>query len=195
MMIKNASFVGSFVDPLNLPSLDLPEIALVGRSNVGKSSLINALANYKNLAYTSKKPGKTITLNAYLFNKEFYIMDLPGYGYARSGASGIQTFSKFSDAYFKKSKNLKGIILLLDSRNRTIDDFQMADYLEHFKLPYIVVGSKVDKLKRNDILKEKHKIIEDFKVDEEKIVMYSSLTHENEEKLLKLLEELLKESL
>ena len=186
MIIKNAEYIKTAVDFKDLPKDNLIEIALAGRSNVGKSSFINAIGKNSRLARVSKTPGKTITLNYYLFNKSFYIVDMPGYGYAKRGDESLKTFSVSTDTYIKNRENLKAIILIVDSRVISEDDRLMIDYLKDNNINYFVVMNKIDKLKRNDILKRKQETIKSLNIPPEKLYLYSSYTHEKEEDILSL---------
>ncbi len=149
MKIKQTEFVISAVSPNQYPNDALPEIALAGRSNVGKSSLINCLTSRKNLARTSSKPGKTQTINFYRCNKSFYLADVPGYGFAKVSKSVRQAWRKMMETYFHTRTSLHGVILIVDIRHPpTTDDQQMLHFLRARKLPTIVVATKADKITR-----------------------------------------------
>lgn len=131
------------------PSDNLPEIVMAGRSNVGKSSLINALCGSRSLARVSQSPGKTRLLLYFLVDRSFYLTDLPGYGYARASKETIKTFSQLADSYLASDRPIALVLLLADVRHGPTDqDIQLIDYLEHNDLPYLVVFSKADKLSR-----------------------------------------------
>ena len=133
-----------------LPVHDKPEIALVGRSNVGKSSLINCLVGRKSLARTSGTPGKTQTVNYYLINDEFYIVDLPGYGYARASKTAQQAWSVLIDDYLHTTQSLAGICQLLDIRHKpSKEDVQMYEWILSCAAQPVIVATKADKLKRS----------------------------------------------
>lgn len=136
------------------PSDQMPQIALSGRSNVGKSSLINTLLGRKSLARVSSAPGKTITINFYDVDKKLFLVDLPGYGYAKRRASDKAVWSSLTDRFFTANRNidrLSLVVQLIDSRARiTNDDAMMLDYLEQSGLPYVVVVTKVDKLNKTE---------------------------------------------
>ena len=135
-----------------IPVHDLPEIALAGRSNVGKSSLINCLVNRKSLARTSGTPGKTQTINYYLINKEFYLVDLPGYGYARASKDAQAAWAELIERYFQTTQSLTKIGQLVDLRHKpSKDDLQMYDWILAMGLPAIVIATKADKLKRSQL--------------------------------------------
>lgn len=150
MIIKNAEFVISAVGPKQYPEDNLPEIALAGRSNVGKSSLINKFINRKNLARTSSKPGKTQTLNFYRINGDgFYFVDLPGYGFAQVSRSVKEQWGKFIDNYLSNRSVLKGVIQLVDIRHApSKDDVNMYHWLEALEEDTLVVATKCDKISK-----------------------------------------------
>ncbi|MGX4669750.1 ribosome biogenesis GTP-binding protein YihA/YsxC [Cerasibacillus sp. JNUCC 74] len=150
MKVTKAEIVISAVSQQQYPKDQLPEIALAGRSNVGKSSFINTLINRKNLARTSSKPGKTQTLNFYKINDAFYFVDVPGYGYAKVSKKERQKWGKMMEDYFTKRSSLKAVLLITDIRHEpTDDDLQMYDFLKYYKLPVIIIGTKLDKVPKN----------------------------------------------
>lgn len=149
MKIKQTEFVISAVSPDQYPDDALPEVALAGRSNVGKSSLINCLINRKNLARTSSKPGKTQTINFYRCNEAFYFADVPGYGFAKVSKSVRRAWGKMMETYFKTRSSLVAVILIVDIRHApTINDVQMIQFLRYRKIPVIVVATKADKISK-----------------------------------------------
>lgn len=144
------TFIKSSTSYVDKPSKDLPEVLFVGRSNVGKSSLINALANNKNLAYTSSKPGFTKLLNYYEVDNAFYLVDAPGYGYTNSGSAHLSNFGKMMEKYFA-NPNLKGVVFIVDSRHKlSKDDESFYNFVIENKIPFILVASKVDKLNQSE---------------------------------------------
>lgn len=154
MIIKNSDYAVSAVREDQYPKDNLPEIALAGRSNVGKSSLINTLLKRKNLARTSSQPGKTQTLNFYIVNEEFYLVDVPGYGYAKVSQKQREAFGEMIQDYLETRPNLKGLIILVDARHEpTKDDIVMYDYAQYLNLPILVVCTKMDKIKKSQINK------------------------------------------
>ncbi|KAI4309686.1 ribosome biogenesis GTP-binding protein YihA/YsxC [Lactobacillus intestinalis] len=154
MIIKNSDYAVSAVREDQYPKDNLPEIALAGRSNVGKSSLINTLLKRKNLARTSSQPGKTQTLNFYIVNEEFYLVDVPGYGYAKVSQKQREAFGEMIQDYLETRPNLKGLIILVDARHEpTKDDIAMYDYAQYLNLPILVVCTKMDKIKKSQINK------------------------------------------
>ena len=154
MIIKNSDYAVSAVREDQYPKDNLPEIALAGRSNVGKSSLINTLLRRKNLARTSSQPGKTQTLNFYIVNEEFYLVDVPGYGYAQVSQKQREAFGEMIQDYLETRPNLKGLIILVDARHEpTKDDIAMYDYAQYLNLPILVVCTKMDKIKKSQVNK------------------------------------------
>lgn len=185
MIIKTSDYAISAVREDQYPKDDLPEIALAGRSNVGKSSLINSLLNRKNLARTSSQPGKTQTLNFYIINQEFYFVDVPGYGYARVSRLQRQKFGEMIQDYLETRENLRGLILLTDSRHEpTKDDVAMYNYALYLNVPILIVCTKIDKVKKsqeNKVLANLKKNL-DLGHENVNVLTYSSVkkTHFNE---------------
>ena len=152
MVIKSAELETVIGITSKLPENHLPEVAFAGRSNVGKSSLINALLNRKNLARTSSAPGKTQTINFYNINKEIYFVDLPGYGYASTSKETRAKWGKMIERYLTKSEVLKGIFLLVDIRHKpSNDDVMMYEWVVSMGFHPIVIATKLDKLKRSQV--------------------------------------------
>lgn len=179
MIIKSSSYAVSAVREDQYPKDDLPEIALSGRSNVGKSSLINTLLNRKSLARTSSQPGKTQTLNFYLVNDEFYLVDVPGYGYARVSQKKRQEFGEMIQDYLETRPNLKGLVILIDSRHEpTKDDIAMYNYAQYLNLPILVVCTKIDKIKRSQVNKVMSRLKKniDLNYDHVTVLTFSSVT-------------------
>ncbi len=185
MIIKNAEFIISAVGPKQYPTDQLPEIALAGRSNVGKSSLINKFINRKNLARTSSKPGKTQTLNYYRINNEFYFVDLPGYGFAQVSQSVKEKWSKFIDEYLTRRETLRGVIQLVDLRHPpTKDDIAMYDWLMHMHQDVLVVATKCDKISKGQWLKHVKQVREGLNADKsQQILVFSAETGQGLEEL------------
>lgn len=150
MKIDSAEFVKGAVDWEGMPTRDWPEVAFVGRSNVGKSSLINMLVHRKKLAYTSKKPGKTREFNFYLINNRFYFVDLPGFGYAQVSKEEQKAWADFIEQYLNQRLPLRAIVHLVDSRHPPTDqDEDVMVFMRGHRVPYIVALSKTDKLSNN----------------------------------------------
>lgn len=150
MKIKAAEFITSNTDPAKCPDSSLPEYAFIGRSNVGKSSLINMLTQRKNLAKTSGRPGKTQLINHFLINNSWHLVDLPGYGYARVSKSAKKTFQKFITSYFNQRKQLIAAFVLIDSRHEPQQiDLDFMQWLGENQIPFCIIFTKADKLKPN----------------------------------------------
>ena len=148
MIVKTTKFVGSFVTPLQCPKPNMPEFAFIGRSNVGKSSLINMLTGHKSLAKVSNTPGKTQTINHFLINEDWYLVDLPGYGYARVSKVQRAKWEKFIRNYLHKRANLQCVFLLIDSRIPPQDvDIEFANWLGGWQIPFVIVFTKIDNKK------------------------------------------------
>ena len=193
MIIKSAEFKGAFVDWHNLPETDLPEIAMTGRSNVGKSSLINKILNRRNLAKSSSTPGKTRTINFYLINQSFHLVDLPGYGYAKVSKAEQQKWGQIIEKYLKNRKQLRGVIHLLDIRHEpTENDLLMKEWLRHYDIPILIVATKVDKISRGARQKNLQVISRKLNLDPGlKPIVFSAQTGEGTEELHKAIEEII----
>lgn len=154
MKVISSKFIKSAVKPDGYPDLDLPEVAFVGRSNVGKSSLINKLLNRKGLAKTSSTPGKTRLINFFLINNDHVFVDLPGYGYASVSKTERASWRPMMEKYFSRRKQLRGVVLLQDiRRDQTEMDRAMMDLLNSYDIPIILVLTKADKFSRNQRIK------------------------------------------
>lgn len=150
MKVNQAEFIISAVGPSQYPEDALPEIALAGRSNVGKSSLINCMISRKNLARTSSQPGKTQTLNYYKINQDLYFVDLPGYGYAKVSKTKREQWGKFIESYLMNRETLRLVMQLVDLRHPpSKDDQAMYEWLRHNDVPVIVVATKADKIPKS----------------------------------------------
>jgi len=161
MKITDATITISAVSPSQYPNDRLPEIALAGRSNVGKSSFINRMIDRKGLARTSSKPGKTQTINFYKINDAFYFVDVPGYGYAKVSKREQRTWGPMMQKYFETRDELQVVVLITDLRHKpTRDDLQMYEYLKYLQLPVIIVATKYDKVKKSDRTKFLKRTIE-----------------------------------
>lgn len=189
--LNNAALVMSAGLPKQFPGDRLPQIAFSGRSNVGKSSLINSLLNRKNLARVSGEPGKTITVNFYNIDKKLYLVDLPGYGYAKRTKEEQKKWSSLTDGYFTNNPNFDSVRLvcqLIDSRvGPTEDDWDMLEYLTEAQCNFIVVGTKCDKLNRT----ERNSFIDFMKenMPEVPYILYSAKDGEGREDLWKAITE------
>ena len=186
MEIKQAEFKTSAVKPTQYPDDGMCEIAFVGRSNVGKSSLINTLTNRRKLVKVSGTPGKTRLINFFTINNKLYFVDLPGYGYAKVSKSEKATWGKMMEQYLINRPELKKVVLLVDCRHKpTGDDVMMYDWIKHYGYEVIVVATKKDKLTKNELQKSSKVIKETLKLGkEDKILFFSSLKKEGKEELL-----------
>jgi GTP-binding protein len=193
MKVNKAEIVTSAVHPSQYPKDNFPEIALAGRSNVGKSSFINKLLGRKNLVRTSSKPGKTRTLNFYNINDQFYFVDVPGYGYAKVSKSEREKWGRMMEEYFETREQLRAVVLVVDSRHKpTQDDIQMYNYVTYLNIPLIVVATKVDKLSKNKMNKYINDIKKVFQAnDNVPIIPFSAITGVNKDKVWAILEQYL----
>ncbi len=190
MKVTQARFEISAVKPQQYPSGLQPEIALAGRSNVGKSSLINCLLNRKNLARTSSKPGKTQTINFYLINNQFYFADVPGYGFARVSKSMRRSWGKMMDTYFRQRANIRAVIQVVDFRHPpSADDQMMYQYLKSLKIPIILVATKIDKIGRTKWQKHLKVVRETLQLQpQDELILFSAVTKYGKEELWKAIE-------
>ena len=176
-VINKAEFIKSETDFSNYKGFGLPEIMLAGRSNVGKSSFINMLSNNAKLAKVSATQGKTKLVNFFLFNKEFIIADLPGYGYAEASKVEQQRWGKIIDSYMSSAKNLVSAVLLVDVRHVPSEqDKQMLNYFTFNNIPVTIVATKYDKIKKAERMKKVADIAKALKVGVENIYLISSET-------------------
>lgn len=182
-MIKSAEFVTSVGKISQLKDMGGVEIAVAGKSNVGKSSFINFICNNKKLAKTSKEPGCTRLLNYFDINKgEFFLVDLPGYGFARVSDAEKQKWGALIEEYFRYSKRLKNVFVLVDIRHDpTVDDMQMFKYLYFYRIPFTIIATKADKLSRSAGLKRKKEIADYIGVGTEDVIVCSSLEKKGSE--------------
>ncbi|MCA1009842.1 ribosome biogenesis GTP-binding protein YihA/YsxC [Halobacillus halophilus] len=183
MKVNYADIVISAASKKQYPKAPIPEIALAGRSNVGKSSFINKMIQRKNLARTSSKPGKTQTLNFYIINDLFHFVDVPGYGYAKVSKKERAKWGEMMEEYFSEREQLRATALIIDSRHKpTEDDVIMYNYLKHFGLPVMVIATKLDKLKKSQKHKQLKTIQEVLEMEEEDtLIPFSSETGEGKE--------------
>ena len=195
MIIKKAELEGVAVRPSQYPPDNMAEIAFAGRSNVGKSSLLNLLTGRKSLARVSGNPGKTRTINFYKINDQFRIVDLPGYGYAKVSRSVSGQWGEMMEAYLEGRKNLKKVIQLVDIRHApSAQDVQMYEYLRYFGLAGIVAATKADKVSGNELKKCVSQIRKTLSLSEEDLVIpVSSLKKTGYEFLLEEIEKILEE--
>lgn len=176
MNVNKAEIVISAVSKAQYPEDNLPEIVLLGRSNVGKSSFINTLIKRKALARTSSSPGKTQTMNFYRINNLFYFVDMPGYGYAKVSKKEREKWGIMIEEYLKTRKNITSVFLLVDSRhNPSEDDYLMHDWLMYSGINPVIIATKSDKLSKNDLKKSLVRIKKTLTCNEvQKIILFST---------------------
>lgn len=194
MKITSAEFIESIYDLRTLPSSVLSEFVFVGRSNVGKSSLINKICNKKNLAKIGSVPGKTKQLNYFLINEKFYLVDLPGYGYAKVPEQIRAGWRKLVEDYISERKNVKVVFVMIDSRNEpTYLDELMINWLEYYEIPFAIVLTKADKISANKMEKQIYRVSKLVKNDELCIdyIPFSIFTGQGKNEILKIIEEYL----
>lgn len=185
MKVNNVSLAAVAVKKEQYPTDRRPEIAFAGKSNVGKSSLINTMLNRKKLARTSQNPGKTRTINFYDVEGKIYLVDLPGYGYARAAKSEIEKWGKMIENYLLKRQELRAIIMLVDIRHEPGEnDRMMYEWLKHYGYNIIIVATKSDKLKRSQLQKHTSMLRKAFQLEKEEILIpFSSETKSGREEL------------
>ena len=189
MKIVSAKYLTSVVSEKDILNDDLKEFAFVGRSNVGKSSLINALTGVKNLAKTSSTPGLTKMINYFLINNSFKFVDLPGYGYAKTGQKHIANWAGLMEKYLLNSTLLVTVFVLIDSRHEPSElDKMMIEFLNHYQIPYMLIATKVDKLAKSKIPQSLSKIAKTLGVRHELILPFSSETLFGKEQILEYIE-------
>ncbi|MTI81547.1 MAG: YihA family ribosome biogenesis GTP-binding protein [Firmicutes bacterium] len=193
MKIVSASFVTSAVDDSGYPKSKLPEVAFAGRSNVGKSSLINMLVNHKGLARTSKSPGRTQLINFFLINEQFHLVDLPGYGFAKVPEKVRLKWGQMIENYLSKRENLRGVVMLVDARHDpTKLDHQMYQWVCHYDKPAVIAVTKTDKLSKNQSIKQLASIKRQLNVKpEHQLVATSATTRAGRNELLKAIDNLI----
>ncbi len=195
MKINSVELQISAVRQSQYPEDTNPEFLLVGRSNVGKSSFINSIIERRNLARVSSKPGKTQTLNFYNINNEFYLVDVPGYGYASVSKEMQAKFGKMIEEYIENRDSLKRVFMLVDFRIKpTQDDLLMYNFLKYYNLPVTIVATKVDKVSRNDRDKQIKMINDELNIrEDDKLVLFSIKTKLGKSEIHKEIEELINE--
>ncbi|MBR4672015.1 MAG: YihA family ribosome biogenesis GTP-binding protein [Bacilli bacterium] len=194
MKVDNVNLYVSAVRRSQYPEDNLPEFIMLGRSNVGKSSFMNTLVNRKNLARISSKPGKTSTINFFNVEDSFYLVDVPGYGYADTSKEEIRKFGLMVEEYLQKRKELKRVFLLVDFRHRpTSDDKLMYDFLKYYQIPVTVIATKADKVssrEKDKNLKELNSALDIVVGDN--VVLFSSVSKVGREEVLKIIEDIIK---
>lgn len=185
--IKNSDFVTSAVKKDQYPTTGLSEIAFVGRSNVGKSSIINALSNRRKLAKVSQTPGKTRLINFFVINnEEFYLVDLPGYGYAKVSKTEKASWGNTIETYLSGRNELKRVVLLVDSRHKpTADDIQMHEWIKFYGYDEVIIATKSDKLSNNELRKSEKIIRDTLKLGkEDTLYFFSSVNKKGKDELI-----------
>ena len=192
MKITDVELAVTAVRRSQYPTDGLPEFLLVGRSNVGKSSFINTIINRKNLARISSRPGKTQTLNFYFVNKSFYLVDVPGYGYAAVNRKLQEKFGKMIEEYLEKRDELRRVFMLIDFRIKpTEDDLLMYNFLKYYNIPVTIVAKKVDNVGSSKKEKNKKMILDTFDlVMGDDLVLFSSVTKLGRDEILKKIDEI-----
>lgn len=192
MNVNNVELAAVAVKKEQYPEDNMPEVAFAGKSNVGKSSLINAMINRKSMARTSQNPGKTRTINFYNVEDQLYFVDLPGYGYARAPKNEIEKWGKMIEGYLLKREQLRSIIMLVDIRHEPGEnDKMMYDWLRHYGHNIIIVATKSDKLKRSQLPKHKAMLSKAFGLGKEAILIpFSSETRDGKDALWDIIEKI-----
>lgn len=182
MIVKSSDFIKSAVKPKHYPADDLPEIAFAGRSNVGKSSLINTLLNRKRLVKTSRTPGRTQLINFFLINKAFSFVDLPGYGYAKVPESVRKSWGVMVETYLSIRKTLKGVVLIMDIRRTPgLQETNFIEWLHYYNNPSILVLTKVDKLSKTNRIKQRRANANALGVDVDDLILFSAKSRQGKD--------------
>lgn len=191
MDIKKSDFYITAVSNAQYPKDNRPEIAFIGRSNVGKSTIINTLTNRKGLARVSSAPGKTRVINFFTINEDFYFVDLPGYGFAKVSKQEQQKWGQMIEKYLVSREQLKLIVLLLDVRRKpSEDDKTMYEWVKHYGVNFLIVCTKADKVSRSEMLKNIKIIREELQLnDEDSIIPFSALKKSGKEEILNYFDE------
>ncbi|MDQ6599847.1 YihA family ribosome biogenesis GTP-binding protein [Bacillus salipaludis] len=194
MKVISADIVISAVKPEQYPETDIPEFALAGRSNVGKSSFINRMLGRKALARISSKPGKTQTLNFFIINEVLHFVDVPGYGYAKVSKTERAAWGKMIETYLTSREQLKAVVLIVDLRHPpTQDDIMMYDFLKHYEIPCIIIATKADKIPKGKWQKHLKVTRETLDLDpNDHIVLFSSETGLGKDQVWSLLQSYMK---
>ncbi|MEP6730067.1 MAG: ribosome biogenesis GTP-binding protein YihA/YsxC [bacterium] len=195
LVIKSLEFIGPMATADGWrPTNDLPEVAFAGRSNVGKSSLLNRLVRRKAFARVSKTPGRTREINFFKVNDEFVLADLPGYGYARIAKSRKEEWLPLIEGYLRASTALRGVVQLMDVRHHPSDeDIQMFDFLAEIEVPTIVALTKIDKLKPREVLKRVHEIAVALRLEDDQMIPFSAETNAGRDDLAEAVVSLVKQ--
>ncbi|WLR44106.1 ribosome biogenesis GTP-binding protein YihA/YsxC [Bacillus carboniphilus] len=194
MKVTSSEIIISAVKPSQYPGDDLPEVALAGRSNVGKSSFINKMLQRKGLARISSKPGKTQTLNFFLINEEFYFVDVPGYGYAKVSKKEREAWGEMIETYMTTREPLKAVVLIVDVRHKpTQDDVLMYEFLKHYGIPAVIIATKADKVPKGKWQKHLKVVKETLNLEPtDFLVLFSSETGQGKDEAWGILKKLMK---
>ena len=196
MIIKSAKFVTSALKPSQYPPALLPEIAFAGRSNVGKSSLVNAILNRKHLVKTSSTPGRTQLINFFDINDNFTFVDLPGYGYAKVPKNIQKKWGPMIETYILNRKTLKAVIVIMDIRRTPgQEEINLIELLKYIGMPYIPILTKADKLSKRQQVKQKTSIKNIFYLEENKLILFSAKNKKGRESVWDAIEEILESPL
>ena len=194
MKVTQADFVKSASKPAHYPPTDLPEVAFAGKSNVGKSSLINCVVNRKKLARTSSTPGRTQLINFFTINSKISFVDLPGYGYAKVPKDIQRQWKPMVEAYLSSRENLVLAVVILDiRRDASADDIALLEWLDYYDVPFLVVLTKVDKISNNERFKRRGAIRKAVGLKEDQFVLFSAQTGEGKDELWKRIASVLRE--
>lgn len=192
MLVKSVEFVKSAVKPPQYPDGEMPEIAFAGRSNVGKSSLVNVLVNRKNLVRTSSTPGRTQLINFFTVNDDFMLVDLPGYGFAKVPLAVKKEWGPMVETYLRKRRSLRGVVLILDIRRTpSEEDRQMFQWLRAYGIPPVLVVTKCDKVSKNERARQAGVIAQTMGVARDELTFFSALAREGVEAVWERIEALL----
>ena len=191
MLIKSAEFMTSAVRPQQYPAPDLPEFAFAGRSNVGKSSLINTLVSRRKLVQTSSAPGKTRLINFFRVNEAFMLVDLPGYGYARVSEVERRKWRPMIEQYLSGRESLKAVVVILDIRRTpNEEDAQLLNWLDRQEIPSVLIVTKTDKLSKTSQAKQRALISAALEVEPDELVLFSAKTRQGRQELWRILVDL-----
>jgi GTP-binding protein len=193
MIITSAEFIKSAVKPSHYPPADLPEIAFAGRSNVGKSSLINTLLNRKRLVKTSATPGRTQLINFFNINNSFSFVDLPGYGYAKVPYAVKKTWGPMVETYLSTRETLRGVVLILDIRRMpATEEFSLIEWLHHYNIPIVLTLTKADKLSKTKQIKQHQGVAGKLVVEQKALILFSAKSRLGKEAVWNKIKKLIK---
>lgn len=194
MKISSAEYVGSAVDMQGFPNSGLPEVGFAGRSNVGKSSLINCLVGMKRLSHTSSTPGRTRCLNFFLINSSFYFVDFPGYGYAKVSKKVRSSFRALIELYLSYRPQLRGVLVILDGRHAAMDsDLMLKDWLMQKGLPYQIVLTKMDKVPRREWAEVQGRAASSLGCEKGSIILFSAVSGDGKKQIWQAIGDMLRD--